>query len=246
VNNLNEHTGALIRKLESTFVLSDSERAVLTRLPMSLAQLRRDQDIVRDGDRPTRSCVLLEGFAFRYKTTAKGERQILSFHIPGEIPDLQSLHIHKMDHSLAALTPCKVGFVEHEEIQRLVESFPRIGAALWRETLIDAAIFRQWMLGLGRKDAAPRVAHLLCEMFDRMNAVGLAKGDSCPLPITQAELADALGLSGVHINRTLQELRRQGLIALSKGSLTIKDQTALRTLGDYDPAYLHQEPWKAA
>ncbi len=240
------HSHPLIRKLESIFTLSDDERQALVSLPMQVQDLRADQDIVREGDRVSRSCVLLDGFACRYKMTAEGKRQIMSFHIPGDVPDLQSLHLKTMDHSLQTLTPAKVGFITHEVIEDLCRRYPRIASALWRDTLIDAAIFREWMIGIGRRAAYARVAHLLCEFLVRMRAVGLAEDHSCPMPITQGEIGDALGLSTVHANRTLQELRKAGLISLKGYTFKALDWKGLQKAGEFDPTYLHLDPKEAA
>ena len=243
---LHPHIHSLIRKMESIVTLSDEERAALQRLPMQIQDLRADQDIVREGDRPTRSCLLIDGFTCRYSMTEKGKRQIFSFHIPGEIPDLQSLHIGRMDHSLATITRAKAGFIHHEALLDLCERHPRLAGALWRETLIDGAIFREWMKGIGRRQAKARVAHLLCEMLYRLQAVGLTKDFGCAWPLTQTEVGDALGLSTVHVNRVLQEIRAEGLITLTKNRLTATDWEGLVALGDFDALYLHQEPREAA
>jgi CRP-like cAMP-binding protein len=214
---------------------------------MQIMDLGADQDIVREGDRPTRSCLLLEGFACTYKVTGDGKRQIQSFHIPGDIPDLQSLHLRVLDNSVGTISRCKVGFIQHEVLQALCERYPRIGSAFWRETLIDGAVFREWLTSIGRREAYARVAHLLCEMVVRMRAVGLAKEYSCDLPMTQAEFGDALGLSTVHINRVLQELRGDGLIVFKGSTLTVPDWEKLKKAGDFDSTYLHLErPREAA
>ena len=229
----------LIRKLESILVLSDEERDVLRNVSGTIKTVGPRQDLVREGDRPHECCLVLEGFVYRYKLTEEGKRQIFSFHIPGDIPDLQSLHIDVMDHSLAALTATKALFIPHETVCDLMRRCPRIGDAFWRDTLIDAAVFREWIMNLGRREAYGRMAHLLCEFYVRLKAVGLTNGDACDLPFTQAELADATGLSAVHVNRTLQELRGEGLIALRAGSLTVLDWERLKEAGEFDPAYLH-------
>jgi CRP-like cAMP-binding protein len=236
----------LVRKMESITSLSEEERAALLRLPMLVMDLRADQDIVREGDRPTRCCLILAGYACRSKVTAEGKRQTLSFHIPGDIPDLQSLHLTVMDHTLQTITPCRVGFITHEAIHDLCDRQPRIAAALWRDTLIDAAIFREWMVGIGRRSAMTRIAHLFCEMLVRLEAVGLAEDHACELPFTQAEIGDALGLSTVHVNRSLQELRGAGLITLRGGALTVEDWEGLKEAGEFNPTYLHQERRAAA
>jgi CRP-like cAMP-binding protein len=231
--------------MASIAALSEEESAALLALPMQVVSLRADQDIVREGDRTTRSCLLLAGYACRHKSTAEGKRQIMSFHIPGEIPDLQTLHLTTMDHTLQTITPCRVGFIAHEALQDLCHRHPGIADALWRETLIDAAIFREWLVGVGRRSAYTHIAHLLCEFLARMKAVGLMNGGTCELPFTQAEIGDALGLSTVHVNRTLQELRGAGLITLRGGSLTVNDWDGFKEAGEFDPTYLHQEDREA-
>jgi CRP-like cAMP-binding protein len=236
----------LIRKLESIFRLSDDERTALANLPMQVTDLRADQDVVREGDRPSRCCLLLEGFTCTYKVTGVGKRQIMAFHIPGDIPDLQSLHLKVLDNTLGTISPCKVGFIQHEVLRGLCERYPRITSAFWRETLVDASIFREWLMNVGRREAINRMAHLFCEMFVRMRAVGLAEDYSCDLPITQSELGDAMGLSTVHVNRTLQELRAANLISLERGRLTVLNWPELKRVGDFDPTYLHLERDQAA
>jgi CRP-like cAMP-binding protein len=194
---------------------------------------------VREGDRPSRSCLLLDGFAATYKMTGDGKRQIMAFHVPGDIPDLQSLQLRVLDNSVATLTACKVGFIQHEVLHDLCRRHPRINDALWRETLINAAIFREWMTNIGRRDAYNRIAHLFCEWIVRLRAVGLVRDRVCDFPMTQNELADATGVSTVHVNRVLQELRGNGLITLKAGTLTILDWEQLKQAGDFDAAYLH-------
>src|SRR3954471_5819802 len=229
----------LIHKLESILVLSEDEKDVLRKLSGTIKSVGPRQDLVREGDRPHECCLVLEGFVYRYKLTETGKRQIFSFHIPGDIPDLQSLHIDVMDHSLAALTATKALFIPHETVCDLMRQCPRIGDAFWRDTLIDAAVFREWILNLGRREAYGRMAHLLCEFYVRLRAVGLTNGPACEFPITQAELADATGLSAVHVNRILQELRGEGLITLRNGSLAVLDWERLKEAGEFDPTYLH-------
>jgi CRP-like cAMP-binding protein len=229
-------------KLESITDLSQDETEALLALPMRVQEVRADQDLVREGDRPSQCCLVLEGFVARYKFTEKGKRQIFAFHTPGDIPDALSLQLKTMDHSLVTLTPCKIGFIPHEHMRDLFRQHPRLTEVFWRETLIDAAIFREWMIGIGRRSAKTRVAHLFCEMVMRLRAVGLQKGNTVPLPLTQAEVGDALGLSTVHVNRTLQELRKEDLLEWENGVLTVLDWKGLTLIGEFDPTYLHQDP----
>jgi CRP-like cAMP-binding protein len=229
----------LIRRLESIFPLADDERQALQDLPMQIADIGADRDIVREGDRPSRCCLFLDGLGCAYKMTADGRRQIVTFTIPGDIPDLQSLHLNVLDTSIGTLEPSKVAFIQHEDMHKLCKHQYRIASAFWRETLVDAAIFRSWMLSIGQRAAYNRVAHLLCEMLVRMEAVGLTEGHACDLPITQAEFGDALGLSTVHVNRVLQQLRAEGLIATKGTRLIASDWDRLKEAGDFDSRYLH-------
>jgi CRP-like cAMP-binding protein len=230
----------LIRKLESQgHRLSEEEQAALLDMPMQIETIRADQDIVREGDRPTRSCLILEGYAATYKVTPTGKRQIVAFHIAGDIPDLQSAQLEVLDTSLGTLTPARVAFVRHEVINEVCERHYRLARAFWRQTLIDAAIFREWVVNVGRREALNALAHVMCEFVLRMRVMGLAEDEECELPMTQAELGDALGISTVHVNRTLQELRAAGLIRLQGARLTVLDWERLKEVGEFDPTYLH-------
>jgi CRP-like cAMP-binding protein len=220
------------------------KRDALMRLQVT--DLRADQDIVREGDAPSRSFLLLEGFACTFKMVGEGKRQIMAFHIPGDMPDLQSLHLKVLDNSVGTISPCKVGFIRHETLHDLCGRYLRIASAFWRQTLIDAAVFREWMASIGQRPAYSRIAHLLCELVIRMQAVGLAQDHTCDLPITQGKFADALGISGVHVNRVLQGLRGDGLIRLEGSTLKVLDWDGLRAAGDFNPGYLHLEQGQAA
>src|SRR3954471_23435235 len=169
----NSHLDPLIRRLESVAPVSDEERQAIAALPITVRDLRADQDILRDQDRPSQCCAILEGFACRYKLLPGGRRQIVSFHIPGDIPDLQSLHLEVMDHSLATVVASKVAFIPHEEVRSFLRAHPRIADVFWRDTLIDAAVFREWVVNVGRREAYGRISHLLCEVYVRLKAVGL-------------------------------------------------------------------------
>jgi CRP-like cAMP-binding protein len=237
--NVQAPSRLMIRKLESICPLSGEERQALDSLPVQVTIYRPDRDIVRIGDRPSQCCLILEGFTCVYKITAEGKRQIVAFHVPGDIPDLQSLHLKVMDNSVATVSPCTLGFIPHEALHDLCYRYPRIAAALWRETLVDGSIFREWMTGIGRREAYNRMAHLLCELLVRLKAVGLVEDMSFDLPITQTELADAIGASTVHVNRVLQELRADGLIRSKGTQVSILDWEGLKEAGDFDPLYLH-------
>lgn len=231
----------LIRKLESLAALSNEERQAVQSLPVRVRTLDARQDLVRDGDKPTHCCLILEGWVCRYKLLTQGRRQILSFHVPGDIPDLQTLHLRTMDHSVATLKAATVAFIPHENLRELTADFPSIGALLWRCTLIDAATFREWETNLGRRPAFERMAHLFCEMSMKLQVVGLADDCRCPMPITQTDLADALGLTSVHVNRVLKEMRGRALVKLRSGTLVIEAWDELLKAAEFDPTYLHLE-----
>jgi CRP-like cAMP-binding protein len=171
--------------------------------------------------------------------TPTGKRQILAFHIAGDIPDLQSAQLEVLDTSLGTLTPARVAFIRHDALNEVCKQHYRIARALWRQTLTDAAIFREWVVNVGRREALNALAHVMCEFVIRMRARGLSDGEECELPITQAELGDAMGISTVHVNRTLQELRARGLIRLQGARLKVLDWDGLKELGEFDPTYLH-------
>lgn len=236
----------LLRKLESVARLTDEEREAVCSLPVQEQNIPAHQDIVREGDRPNKSFYIYDGLTCVYKTTGAGRRQIAAIHIAGDAPDLQSLHLPVLDISIATLTNCTVGFMKHEDIRALCRRRPRIADLLWRETLVDAAVYREWLTSAGQRDAFSRVGHIICEMFARYEAVGLLrKVDGKPVihwPITQVQLGDALGLSSVHINRSLQALREQGFIAWKSGMLTGLDLPRLKAASDFDPTYLHLSP----
>jgi CRP-like cAMP-binding protein len=230
----------LIRRLEvDTAPLPQQERDAIMRLPVTIKDVAADQDIVREGDRPSQCCVVVEGFQCRYKMLRDGERQIMSFHVPGDIPDLQSLFLSMMDHSLGTITPNRVAFISHDALRELIRAHPRIAERLWRETLIDAAVFREWIANVGSRDAYTRIAHLICEVYVRLRAVGLATGPTFDFPITQTELADATGLSTVHVNRSIQQIRADGLIVWERGVCNIPDLKRLQDAGMFDASYLH-------
>jgi CRP-like cAMP-binding protein len=229
----------LIRKLESIADLPDAERAALCDLPISVRTIAADSDLVSEGQNPTECCLLIEGFVCRYKILPDGGRQIFSFHIPGDVVDLQSLHLKTMDHSVGALIASQVGMIPHQAIHQLTTRYPRIAAALWRDTLVDAAIFREWLAGVGRRSAKQRIAHLFCELYVKYRSVGLGEERGIELAVTQAELGDALGLSTVHVNRVMQDLRSDGVVSTRGRFLVVEDWRGLCASGDFDPAYLH-------
>jgi CRP-like cAMP-binding protein len=232
-------TDVLIRKLQSIAALTDEQRAALGELDGEVRQLKRGEDVAREGDRPKVCMTVLSGMLCRYKIRPTGQRQIMAFHTPGDMPDLHSLFIEVMDHSLGAMTPTEVLAISHERMLDFLDRHRKLADVLWRDTLIDAAVFREWTVNVGSRDARTRIAHVLCEVLTRMQAVGLAEGNSCALPLTQEDIGDATGLTNVHVSRTIHVLREEGLLELRRGALNVLDWKGLKTVGEFDPTYLH-------
>ena len=196
-------------------------------------------DLVREGDRPKGILLILEGMAYRYKVRANEARQIVAYLIPGDLGDLDVALLDRMDHGIRTFSDCRVAWIKPDVLFEIARGHPAIARALRMGTLVDGATLREWVLNVGCRTAIERLAHLFCELLLRMQAVGLAHGNSYDLPIRQTELADTTGMSNVHVNRSLQGLRRRGLIYLTGKSLTILDVPALRALADFRGDYLH-------
>ena len=230
---------ALFRRWQRSVPLTDDDKRAVRALPWSHKAYARDAYLVREGQ-PTKVCtVLIDGFAFRQKLVTDGARQIISIHIPGELLDIQNCLLGIADHNVQALNRCTVGVIPKDSLVRLTEERPNVRRAIWLDSLIDSSIFREWVVNLGRRDARGRIAHLLCEFADRLQASGMMNGAGYDFPITQEQIADATGLTPVHTNRTLQSLRRDGVISLNSASLVIHDWDALREIGDFNERYLH-------
>jgi CRP-like cAMP-binding protein len=230
----------LVRKLEQFTKLSLEDKRVLEEAARArVRRLGAHEDIIHEGDKPEHVNLVLDGWACRYKSLEDGRRQLIAFFLPGDLCDLNVFILREMDHSLGALTPITFAEISRETLQDIMAHYPRITQALWWDALVSASIQREWTVNLGQRTAFERVAHLLCELFIKLRAVGLTNGDICELPITQAELADATGLSTVHVNRTLQELRAANLIVLRGKNLTIPDLQALQDAALFNTNYLH-------
>jgi CRP-like cAMP-binding protein len=237
-----QHLAALVTKLMVSNVLDEVDIQAIQNLPTRSRVLGARKVIVAEGDRPRECCLIGEGFAFRSKSTSDGARQILSLHIPGEIPDLESLHLRRMDHDLVTLTRCELEFVPHEAMRALTRARPNVMGLFWRETLVDSAVFREWVVNVGQRSATARIAHVLIELFHRLKAIGRARDDVFEFPITQTELADCVGLSSVHVNRVLQDLRKQGLIRVNRSEFQLLRPRELKEIAEFAPAYLHDSP----
>jgi CRP-like cAMP-binding protein len=230
----------LVEKLVYRSSLSAEDRAAIMALPFSVKQMERAQYIVRERQLATHSCVMLAGYSIRSKTTATGDRQIVSVHMKGEVVDLQNSLLKVADHSVQMLTSGKVAMIPREAVIQLTMDRPKIAHAMWIDTLVDASIFREWITNVGRRDARKRIAHLLCEFAVRLRIAGLGADTRYQLPMTQDQLADATGLTPVHVNRTLKSLEAEGLIERpDPRSICIGDWRKLAEVGDFDTNYLH-------
>jgi CRP-like cAMP-binding protein len=228
-----------IRKIGRLARLDDEDFRMFEALPFRVASLPAGRYLVREGVAADECGLLVQGFACRHKTTASGGRQIVSFHMRGDILDIQLLLLAVPDHNVQAVTEVRVAWVPKAQLRQLIRQRPSIADALWRDTLIDASIFREWVLNVGRRDARSRIAHLLCEFAARCEVAGLGSADRFELPMTQEMIADATGLTGVHVNRMLRQLADEGLITRSGRQVRIIDPERLREVADFDPAYLH-------
>jgi CRP-like cAMP-binding protein len=229
----------LIRKLKEHTRLSRDDVAAVSRLSSVERNFTANEDIVRQGDRPNVSVIVLSGMVARYHTRPGGMRQYLSFHIAGDMPDAQALFLDRMDHALCAIGGAAVALMPHREIMRMFELRPPVGFAIWRETLIDAAIFREAITNNSSRPVRARLAHFFCEQYYRARAAAVSKDHTCRLPISQIQLGETLGISVVTANRTLQALRRTGTMEFQGGMLTVRDWDKLCAIGEFDPAYLH-------
>jgi CRP-like cAMP-binding protein len=240
--SVSEHILApALRKLEKRVAFSAEDHAAFQCLPSSIKDLHAGNYIVRERDQIKNCCILLSGFAFRSKIVGNGGRQILSLHIPGDVVDIQHAMLGIADHNIQMLTNGQIALVSADSLKDIIFKHPTIGHAMWLETLVEGSIFREWIANVGRRDARTRISHLLCEFSVRLHTAGLAVGNRYELPMTQEQLGDATGLTAVHVNRTMQSLRSDGLISSDKRSITIENWKALTTAGDFNTAYLHPE-----
>ncbi|HEV7251965.1 MAG TPA: Crp/Fnr family transcriptional regulator [Mesorhizobium sp.] len=232
-------SNALIRKLEGFGPLREDDRQWLDSITNAPQEVAADVDLIREGDNPEGVHLILEGLAARYKLTTEGQRQLFAFLIPGDFCDLHVAILKRMDHSIVTLSPCKVVFIRAQTIRQLTEGRPALLRAFWWCALVDEATLREWLVNLGQRRAELRIAHLFCELHVRMKAVGLTTDGSFELPLTQVELGDTVGLSTVHVNRTLKELREAELVTVRGKRIVIPDVARLRAYSGCDPASLH-------
>lgn len=230
----------MLRKLEYYHALANDDCAALMALPFRVRTVERYHFVIRERDVAKHACALLKGFAVRTKMVANGNRQIVSIHMKGEIVDLQNSLLNVADHSVQMLTSGRIAMIPRDDLFRLAFERPAIGRALWADTMVDASIYREWIANIGRRDARTRIAHLFCEFSLRLKVAGLGDGTGYELPMTQEQLADATGLTSVHVNRTIKALQKDGLIDRSNPrSIFIGDWRKLVEAGDFDSGYLH-------
>lgn len=228
----------LTRKLAAYVSLDIQDREFLDDVVRPSRAVASNIDIIKEGDEPSDVRLVLKGFACRNKVTPDGERQIMAYLVPGDFCDVHVAILRQMDHSITTLSDCTVVEIPFKTIEAMTAR-PNLARALWWATLVDEATLREWLVNLGTRDARQKVAHLFCELLIRLRVVGLADNDGYKLPITQQDLADTVGLSNVHVNRTLQSLRADGFIEFESKTLVIKNFKALVELSNFNPNYLH-------
>lgn len=236
---MNLRPGMLIRKLERFCPLSNEEKNALQAAIARERHFNPGEDLIHE-HRPTEGVfVIVQGFACRYKLLPDGRRQIVGFLLPGDMCDLRVFLLKRMDHSICALSTVEAALIPPDGVVSLIESSQRLSRALWWTTIVEDSITREWVVNVGYRTAFERVAHLFCEVFWRLEAVGLVHGNQCPLPLTQIELGDTLALSSVHVNRTLKQMRRDNLVKFQGGELELIDRQAIQVAAGFDPGYLH-------
>ena len=233
-------TNLFIEKLRGYSPLDEEDIAGLRALTMRPRDIKSRHDLIREGDRPGPVFVMMEGWACRYKVLPSGTRQVLAFLMPGDACDLHVGLLAEMDHSIQTITPARVVTIERVDMDRLMMRRPAVARAMYIAQLVDEGTMRAWITSMGRRTSIERVAHLICELYLRARAIGLAGDAEFALPLSQVILADALGMTPVHINRVIRELRLSGAMALQGGNLKIHDPVKLVTTAGFDENYLHR------
>ena len=232
----------LLLKMRARDPVSEEEEAALRDTFADFREVGASRTIVRSGVQLNESTLLIEGLACRYKDLADGQRQIMELHIAGDFVDLHSLLLKRLEHNVGAITDVRLGIAPHDRLRKITEDYPHLARLLWFSTLLDSAIHRERILSVGRRSALARIAHLLCELYLRLELVGLASDHRFALPLTQADLGDANGLTAVHVNRMLKKLRDDGLVTYRGGEVAIHDWERLQRVAEFSPSYLFLEP----
>jgi CRP-like cAMP-binding protein len=229
----------LVRKLEEHSRLTADDRKAIVSMSHTVRELESNEDLIRQGDDPSVSALVTSGMVARYHLLRNGKRQYLSFHLTGDMPDSQALFIEVMDHAVCAIGPASVALIEHKDLLATFKRRPSVSFAIWRETLIDAAIFREAITNNSARTRIARMAHLFCELFYRANASGLADDGTMIAPISLVQLGETLGMSIATVNRTLNDLRKSRAIDFRRGFLSIKNWDRLSKIAQFSPNYLH-------
>jgi CRP-like cAMP-binding protein len=232
---------AHLKKLRARDDITAEEEAEIRGLVSDVLDVLPDRTVIRRGQELQHSTLLISGWMARAKDLPNGQRQIAELQVAGDFVDLHGFTLKRLDHDIISMSECRYALVPHDRLKTLTERFPHLTRVYWLLTNIDAAIQREWTLSLGKRTAIARMANLFCEMNARLGLIGESPGDSYEFPLTQVELGECLGLTSVHVNRTLQELRREGLIELERQRLTIRNLRALQNVAQFDPAYLYIE-----
>lgn len=229
-----------IEKLCNFAELAPEDTDALLLATSNAKKVAARSDLIREGDRPGPVFIVLEGWACRYKILPNGSRQVMAFLMPGDCCDLHIGMLDEMDHSIQVITPALVATVGREAMDLLMERHPKIARAMYIAQLVDEGTMRSWITSMGRRTSIERVAHLMCELYLRARNIGLSFGHHCILPLSQVLLADALGMTPVHLNRVLKELRLSGAMTLERKSLVITDPKKLVQIAGFDENYLHR------
>lgn len=233
-----------LKKLRARDTISAEEERVIRSLPSQVIEVPADRTVIKHGDLVHQSTLLLEGWMGRAKYLPTGQRQLVELHVAGDFTDLHGFTLKRLEHDIITLSRCRVALVPHERLHAMTEQYPHLTRMYWFMTNLDAAIQREWTLSLGRRSALARMAHLFCELNIRLEIGELAESNSYDFPLTQSELSECLGLTTVHANRTLQELRRLGLVEVENRRVTILNLEGLEEAAQFDDTYLYLEKWR--
>lgn len=231
-----------LARMRARHPVSDAEEEAIRGLVAETRTVAARTTVIRRGERLDHSTLLLDGLMCRYKDLSDGERQITELNVAGDFADMHSFTLKRLDHSMQAVTECVIGLVPHERLRMTIEAHPRLGRLYWFGTNLDAAIHREWVVSLGRRDATARMAALFCELHVRLGLVGLAEPDGFRLRLTQNELGECLGLTPVHVNRVLKQLREEGLVTFRGRRVELSDVARLRRVADFRDDYLYLRP----
>jgi CRP-like cAMP-binding protein len=232
---------ALLLKLRARDLLTEEEERVLRESVSDIQEFTAGRTIVRAGVTLSESNLLVEGIVCRFKDLSDGQRQIMELHVAGDFIDLHGFLLKRLEHNVGAMTPVRLAIVPHDRLRRITEEHPHLARMLWFSTLMDASIHREHILSIGRRTALSRIAHLLCELYLRLEVVDLAGEWRFRLPLTQTDIADVTGLTSVHVNRMLKSLRDDGLLTFRGGEVTIHDLPRLQQVAEFSPDYLYLE-----